>query len=360
MVDGISRDSIGTAVIGAGYWGPNLIRTLAEMPDSRLLAVADLDQKRLAPLAARYPAVRMTQDHHSILADPAVEAVCIATPISTHRRLAEEAFAAGKHVFIEKPLAGNVADGEAILRASELAARTLMVGHTFVYNPAVECVRGLLRRGVLGDVRYVDSQRVNLGIHQFDFNVLWDLGPHDVSIALYWLDEEPEWVQCVGASYVLPDIEDVVFLSLGFGSGVISHAHLSWLAPSKVRRTAVVGSKKMAVYDENLPAERVKVYDRGVESLSIEELRRSYRAGDIHTPRVPDTEPLLIEMRHFLSCVRGETVPLSDGAAGLRVVRVLEAAMRSLRSGGSRIPYAAEFPRKHVAPEPYEVAAPRG
>jgi predicted dehydrogenase len=296
----------------------------------------------------------MTGDHHSILADPAVEAVCIATPISTHRRLAQEAFAAGKHVFIEKPLAGNVADGEAILRASELAARTLMVGHTFVYNPAVETVRGLLRRGVLGDVRYVDSQRVNLGIHQFDFNVLWDLGPHDVSIVLYWLDEEPEWVQCVGASYVLPDIEDVVFLTMGFGSGVLAHAHLSWLAPSKVRRTAVVGSKRMAVYDENLPAERVKVYDRGVESLSIEELRRSYRAGDIHAPRVPDTEPLQIEMRHFLSCVRGETVPLSDGAAGLRVVKVLEAAMRSLRAGGTRFPYAGEAPRR-PASEPYAI-----
>ena len=359
MVDAVSRDSIGTAVIGAGYWGPNLIRTLAELPGAHLRAVADLDAARLAPLAARYPAVRMTQDHHSILADPTIEAVCIATPISTHRRIAEEAFAAGKHVFIEKPLAGNVADAEAILRASELAARTLMVGHTFVYNPAVECVRGLLRRGVLGDVRYIDSQRVNLGIHQFDFNVLWDLGPHDVSIALYWLDEEPEWVQCVGASYVLPDIEDVVFLTMGFGSGVLAHAHLSWLAPSKVRRTAVVGSKTMAVYDENLLAERVKVYDRGVDSLSIEELRRSYRAGDIHTPRVPDTEPLVIEMRHFLSCVRGETVPLSDGAAGLRVVKVLEAAMRSLRAGGARVPYAAETPRRQTALEPYVLAASR-
>src|SRR6267143_539074 len=242
---------VSVGVIGAGYWGPNRVRNLAEAPGARLVAVADLDDVRLAPMAKRYPAVRTTQDYRTILADPGVDAVCIATPISTHRRLA----------------------GEAILRASELAARTLMVGHTFVYNPAVEAVRGLLRRGVLGDVYYVDSQRVNLGVHQFDYNVLWDLGPHDVSIVLYWLDEEPEWVQCTGASYVQTDIEDVVFLTMAFPSGALAHAHLSWLAPSKLRRTVVTGSRRMAVYDDTLPNERVKVYDHGVERLSVEELR---------------------------------------------------------------------------------------
>jgi len=331
---------VGVGVIGVGYWGPNLIRNLAEAPRARLVAVADLDDVRLAPMAKRYPAVRTTQDYRTILADPEVDAVCIATPISTHRRLAVEAFAAGKHVFVEKPLAATVEDGEAILRASEVAARTLMVGHTFVYNPAVEAVRGLLRRGVLGDVYYVDSQRVNLGVHQFDYNVLWDLGPHDVSIVLYWLDEEPEWVQCTGASYVQTDIEDVVFLTMAFPSGALAHAHLSWLAPSKLRRTVVTGSRRMAVYDDTLPNERVKVYDHGVERLSIEELRRSYRAGEIHSPRIPDVEPLQLEMRNFLACVRGEALSLSDGTAGLRVVKVLEAAMRSLRSGGGRIPYS--------------------
>jgi len=219
------------------------------------------------------------------------------------------------------------------------------VGHTFVYNPAVEIVRGLLRHGVLGDVFYVDSQRVNLGIHQFDFNVLWDLGPHDVSIILYWLGEEPIWVQCVGQAYVQPDIEDVVFLTMGFPSGAIAHAHLSWLAPSKLRRTVVVGSRKMAVYDDTLPAERVKVYDRGVEAISIEELRRSYRAGDVHSPRVPETEPLQLEMRHFVDCINGAAIPLSDGEAGTRVVRVLEAGMRSLRSGGARVAYRTDVVR---------------
>jgi predicted dehydrogenase len=346
--------NVGVGVIGAGYWGPNIIRALAETPGAQVVAVADLDPKRLNTISKRFPAVRTTLDHRSLISDPAVDAVCIATPISTHRRLAEEAFAAGKHVFVEKPLAGTVADADAIVRASEIAARTLMVGHTFVYNPAVEAVRGLLRHGVLGDVYYVDSQRVNLGIHQFDFNVLWDLGPHDVSIILYWLDEEPIWVQCVGEAYVQPGIEDVVFLTMGFPSGAIAHAHLSWLAPSKLRRTVVVGSRKMAVYDDTLPAERVKVYDRGVEAISIEELRRSYRAGDVHSPRIPENEPLQIEMRHFVDCINGETISLSGGEAGTRVVRVLEAGMRSLRAGGTRVAYMTNGVRR---PEPVTLAS---
>ena len=324
-------------VIGAGYWGPNLVRNLTEVPGASCAAVADLDPDRLAPITRRYPDVTTSTDHHMLLADPSIEAICIATPTASHRRIAVEALEAGKHVFVEQPLAGSLEDAAAIVAASYAAARFVMVGHTSVYNPAVEIVRGLLRRGALGDVRYVDSQRVNLGRHQFDFNVLWDLGPHDISTLLYWLDEEPDWVQAVGACFTQDAIEDVVFLTLGFPSGAIAHAHLSWLAPSKVRRTAVIGSMKMVICDEDVPAERVKVYDRGVERLSVEELRRSYRAGDIHTPRVSQVEPLQIELRHFLACVRGEAVPLSDGEAGLRVVKVLETASRSLRSGGTRV-----------------------
>ena len=342
----MSDRTIGVGVIGAGYWGPNIIRALAETPGAQVVAVADLDPKRLATVSKRFPAVRTTQDHRTLMSDHAVDAVCIATPISTHRRLAEEAFAAGKHVFVEKPLAGNVADADAIVRASEIAARTLMVGHTFVYNPAVVAVKEILESDGIGRVHYIESQRVNLGLHQFDTNVLWDLGPHDVSIILYWLGEEPIWVQCVGQAYVQPNIEDVVFLTMGFPSGAIAHAHLSWLAPSKLRRTVVVGSRKMAVYDDTLPAERVKVYDRGVEAISIEELRRSYRAGDVHSPRIPETEPLQLEMRHFVDCINGDALPLSGGEAGTRVVRVLEAGMRSLRTGGARVPYRIEGARR--------------
>ncbi|MBM4420037.1 MAG: Gfo/Idh/MocA family oxidoreductase [Chloroflexi bacterium] len=329
------------AVIGAGYWGPNLVRNISEAPGADIVAVADLDAGRLESMRKRFPAVRMTQDHRTILADPDVDAVCIATPISTHRRLAEEAFAAGKHVFVEKPLAGTVADAVAIDEAARRAERTLMVGHTFVYNPAVTAVRELLVRGELGTVQYIDSQRVNLGLHQFDFNVLWDLGPHDVSITLYWLDEEPRWVQCIGGSYIQGGIEDVVFLTMGFPSGAIAHAHLSWLAPSKNRIMTVIGSRKMAVYDDVQAVEKVKVYDQGVDRLDSDELRRSYRAGDISSPRVPITEALQVEIRHFLARIRDGAEPYSGGTAGVRVVRVLDAASRSLKQGGVRVDYAA-------------------
>lgn len=327
------------AVIGAGYWGPNLVRNFSEAPGANVVAVADLSEERLAGIRKRFPAVRTTTDHRSLLADPDIDAVCVVTPISTHRPLAEEALAAGKHVFVEKPLAGSAADAEAIAAAATRAGRTLMVGHTFVYNPAVTTVRDLLTRRELGKVQYIDSQRVNLGLHQFDFNVLWDLGPHDVSIVLYWLDEEPVWVQCVGGCYIQPDIEDVVFLTMGFPSGAIAHAHLSWLAPSKQRTMTVIGDRRMAVYDDGHPAEKVKIYDHGVAELSVDELRRSYRSGDIHSPRVAITEALQIEVRHFIECVRDGTTPRSDGTAGVRVVRVLEAGMRSLRSNGARVGY---------------------
>jgi predicted dehydrogenase len=324
-------------VIGAGYWGPNLIRNISEAPGADIIAVADLDPERLGALHKRFPGVRTTTDHRDLLSDPAIDAVCIVTPISTHRPLAEQAFAAGKHVFVEKPLAGSVVDAEAILAASAHAGKLLMVGHTFVYNPAVTTVRAIIDRGELGKVQYVDSQRVNLGLHQFDFNVLWDLGPHDVSIVLYWLQEEPDWVQCVGGCFVQSDIEDVVFLTMGFPSGAIAHAHLSWLAPSKLRTMTVIGDKKMAVYDDGHSAEKVKIYDHGVAQLSADELRRSYRSGDIHSPHVAVTEALQLEVRHFVQCIRDGTTPRSDGLAGLRVVRALEGANRSLKELGARV-----------------------
>jgi predicted dehydrogenase len=332
-------------VIGAGYWGPNIVRNLHEAPGAEPVAVADLSPERLEAIRKRFPAMRVTTDYHDLLDDKTLDSVCIVTPVGTHRKLAEEAFAAGKHVFVEKPLAGNVGDAEAIVRASERAGRTLMVGHTFVYNPAVVAVKEILASGTIGAIHYVDSQRVNLGQHQFDINVLWDLGPHDVSITLYWLDEEPEWVQCTGACFVQPTIEDVVFLMIGFPSGAIAHAHLSWLAPSKLRTMTVTGSQKMVIYDDVQAVEKVKVYDQGVERLEHDELRRSYRAGDIHSPRVPVTEALQVEMRHFIECVRDGKKPRSDGAAGLHVVRVLEAGMRSLRSGGARVAYRPEAVR---------------
>lgn len=332
-------------VIGAGYWGPNIVRNLYEAPGAEAVAVADLSQERLEVIHKRFPAVRVTTKYRELLDDPSIDAICVVTPVRTHRKLAEEAFAVGKHVFVEKPLAQSVSDAEAIVRAGERAGKTLMVGHTFVYNPAVEVVKGILDANGIGDIHYLDSQRVNLGLHQFDTNVLWDLGPHDVSITLYWLDEEPEWVQCSGACFAQPDIEDVVFLMIGFPSGAIAHAHLSWLAPSKLRTMTVIGSQKMVIYDDNQSVEKVKIYDQGVDKLEADELRRSYRAGDIYSPRVPMTEALQVEMRHFIDCVRDGKKPLTDGEAGLVVVRVLELAMRSLRSGGARVAYRLDAVR---------------
>ncbi len=332
-------------VIGAGYWGPNIVRNLYEAPGAEAVAVADLSQERLDAISKRFPSLRVTTDYREVIGDPTIDAICIVTPVGTHRKFAEEAFAAGKHVFVEKPLAQSVSDAEAIVRAQERAGKTLMVGHTFVYNPAVEVVKRILDSDGIGTVYYLDSQRVNLGLHQFDTNVLWDLGPHDVSITLYWLDQEPEWVQCSGASFAQPDIEDVVFLMIGFPSGAIAHAHLSWLAPSKLRTTTVIGSQKMVIYDDNQSVEKVKIYDQGVEKLEADELRRSYRAGDIHSPRVPMTEALQAEMRHFIECVRDGKKPRTDGEAGLVVVRVLELAMRSMRSGGARVAYRLDAVR---------------
>ena len=332
-------DAIRVGVIGAGYWGPNLVRNFFEAPGAEVVAVCDLAQERLDAIRKRYPSVRTTRDHRELIADRAIDALCVVTPVSTHERLAGEALRAGKHVLVEKPLAATVAEAESLVALARAQDRTLMVGHTFVYNPAVMKVREILRSGKVGDVYYVDSQRVNLGLHQFDINVLWDLGPHDVSIVLYWLEAEPDWVACMGASYIQSSIEDVVFLEMGFPSGALAHAHLSWLAPGKRRTMTVVGSKQMVVYDDVEVAEKVKVFDQGVERMDPDELRRSYRAGDTYAPRIAATEALQLEVRDFIEAIRSGRPAVADGEAGLRVVRVLEAAMRSLREKGSRVPY---------------------
>ena len=327
------------AVVGAGYWGPNLVRNFFEAPGAEAVAVCDLSEERLEAMRKRYPSVRTTRDYHEVLTDDSIDAVCVATPVRTHHKLAAEALAAGKHVLVEKPLAASVAEAEALVADARDAKRVLAVGHTFVYNPAVSKVREIIESRHVGQVYYVDSQRVNLGLHQFDINVLWDLGPHDISIVLYWLDEEPAWISCIGACYIQPTIEDVVFLDMGFPSGALAHAHLSWLAPGKRRVMTVIGSKRMVVYDDVEVAEKVKIFDHGVQEMDADELRRSYRAGDVHAPRIGTTEALQIEVRDFIDAIRRDRKPLSDGLAGLRVVRVLEAAMRSLRENGSRVPY---------------------
>lgn len=335
------------AVIGAGYWGPNLIRNLMEVPDTRVAYVCDLDPHKLAPLQTRYPTLTTTQDYRQVLADPAVDAVVVATPVSTHHRLALDALRAGKHVLVEKPLAADTRVAAEIAASARAAERVLMVGHTFIYNPAVAKVKQLIAGGALGDIYYIDSSRVNLGLHQFDINVIWDLAPHDISIILYWLGQKPLRVSARGNSYTQANIEDVAFINLEFANQVMAHIHVSWMSPAKLRRTTVVGSQRMVVYDDLEAAEKVKLYDSGVEGLKLNaetraELQRTYRVGDVVSPRLDVVEPLRVECAHFVECIREHRTPLTDGAAGVAVVEVLEAATLSMREGGRTIELGTE------------------
>lgn len=326
-------------VLGAGYWGPKLIRNFHEIPSADMVMVCDLRQERLAHIRELYPAVRVTTDYQELLRSD-VEAVAIATPIPTHHRLAREALLAGKHVLVEKPLTANSEEAEDLVNLAERRGLSLMVGHTFEYNPAVEYLRRIIAAGELGRIYYINATRVNLGIFQPDINVVWDLAPHDVSILLFILGMLPVNVSARGAAYVRPKIHDVAYLTLHFPNEIMADIRVSWLDPCKIRRITVVGSKKMVVYDDVEPTEKIKIYDKGVDvppySDTLEEFHLSYRYGDITTPAIPNVEPLRVECEHFLHCVRTGERPRSDGRDGLEVVRILEAATRSLLNGGMR------------------------
>lgn len=328
-----------TAVVGLGYWGPNLVRNLHEVPEADLVAVCDTREGALAKTGQRYPAVRLETDFDAILADDSIEAVAIATPVATHFRLAAAALAAGKHVFIEKPLAASAGDALQLLELAADNDRVLMPGHTFLYSPPVNAVRDLIQSGELGDIYFISTSRVNLGLHQSDVSVAWDLGPHDFSILRYWLDETPAHVSAMSRSCVIPTIPDVAFINLEFPSGTIAHAELAWLAPSKLRRTTVVGSEKMVMYDDT-SNEPVRIFDSGVELPDPEtfgEYRLSYRTGSIVSPHIRPAEPLFLEMQDFCLAVREGTVPASSALLGYEVVRMIEAVEESFAADGARV-----------------------
>ncbi|MBC7259167.1 MAG: Gfo/Idh/MocA family oxidoreductase [Chloroflexi bacterium] len=337
--DRLVERQVKVGVLGAGYWGPKLIRNFHEIPSADMVMVCDLRQERLAHIRELYPAVRVTTDYQELLRSD-VEAVAIATPIPTHHRLAREALLAGKHVLVEKPLTANSEEAEDLVNLAERRGLSLMVGHTFEYNPAVEYLRRIIAAGELGRIYYINATRVNLGIFQPDINVVWDLAPHDVSILLFILGMLPVNVSARGAAYVRPKIHDVAYLTLHFPNEIMADIRVSWLDPCKIRRITVVGSKKMVVYDDVEPTEKIKIYDKGVDvppySDTLEEFHLSYRYGDITTPAIPNVEPLRVECEHFLHCVRTGERPRSDGRDGLEVVRILEAATRSLLNGGMR------------------------
>jgi predicted dehydrogenase len=327
-------------LIGYGYWGPNLLRNYMDLPTADVKWVCDSREDRLEKAATRYPSVKTTTDARAVLDDPDVDAVLIATPISTHHSLAMEALAAGKHVFVEKPMATTVAECDEMCEAAEARGLTLMVGHTFVYSPPVRAVKGILDSGELGDVRFITCSRVNLGLHQKDVSVVWDLAPHDLSILAYWLGETPSSVQAMGRSCIANGMPDVAFLNVRYSSGIIAELEVSWLSPVKLRRTVIVGSKKMLMYDDTESVEKVKIYDQGVDYKDPEtfgEFQLSYRTGGIYSPKVEGTEPLYLEASHFVDCIANGDTPLTDGLSGRLVVAALEAAQHSL-NGDTRIP----------------------
>jgi predicted dehydrogenase len=317
-------------VVGLGYWGPNLARNFDALPGCRLRWCCDPDPEARERGAARLPEARFTGDLDDLLGDPELDAVALATPVPTHAELARRALAAGKHCFVEKPLAQSTADAERVLEAARETDRVLMVGHLLEYHPGVRTLRELAESGQLGDIRYVYSHRLNLGKLRDDENALWSLGAHDVSVVLLLAGEEPHEVEARGESYMHPGVEDVVFCFLRFPSGLAAHLHLSWLDPHKERRFTVVGSRQMATFDDMELERKVTVYDKGFDQSATTYGEYITRSGDIWSPRIDNVEPLRLECEHFLECVREGRAPLSDGASGLRVVRVLEALQERL------------------------------
>jgi predicted dehydrogenase len=328
-------------VIGCGYWGPNHIRNFNSLPNSRALICCDKSEKRLEHMKRLYPTIETTTEADDLFRDKRLHAVVIATPVFSHFELAKKALLSGKHVLVEKPMTNSVKTSLTLTRIAEKAQRILMVGHTFEYTAAVNKIKVILESGEIGDPLYISSTRVNLGLFQPDINVSWDLAPHDISIITYLLDDLPESVNCQGKSHYKKGIEDVATMTLNYRNGVIAFIHTSWLDPKKIRKTTIVGSKKMLVYDDIESQEKIKIYDKGVDAPpyydTYADFHFSYRYGDIHSPRIDDFEPLRKQSEHFMECIENGQRPRSCGYSGARVVAVLEAATQSLQEGGRAV-----------------------
>ena len=331
-------EQVRVAVVGCGYWGPNLVRNFHQLPTADLASCCDTDPQKLDKVKALYPSVRTTVRYADVLADGEIEAVALATPARAHYELARDALLADKHVFVEKPLAMSSEEAEELIALAQNRNRTLMVGHVFEYNPAVLKIKELVDGGQIGQVYYIYSNRVNLGRVQSDINALWSIAPHDISILIYLLGAMPLFVSALGATYLNSEVEDVVFVTMTFPNGVLGHVQASWLDPSKVRRMTIVGSDKMIIYDDIADEGKIKIYDKGVYRKGKEDIYGEFQykvhSGDIYIPKIEMAEPLRKECAHFIECVRTGARPRTDGENGLRVVRVLEAAQASLDSDG--------------------------
>ncbi|MBI5195850.1 MAG: Gfo/Idh/MocA family oxidoreductase [Nitrospirae bacterium] len=330
---------INVAVIGYGYWGPNLVRNFVDNHSTDVSYVCDIDKSRLKMIKQKKSQIKSVVDYRDIIKDDNVQVVAIATPVSTHYKIAYDVLNAGKHVFIEKPMTLNSSEGKKLIELAEKKNLIIFVDHTFIYTGAVKVIKDLLTSNEMGDIYYFDSVRVNLGMFQHDINVIWDLAPHDFSIMDYLIAEKPAFISSTGASRISGKVEDIAYISLRFQSGLIAHLHVNWMSPVKIRKIIIGCSKNMIVFDDLNVDEKVKVYDKGVKLMNVsrEKLYRNlvqYRIGNMYSPRIESTEALKAEITHLADCVINGKRPVTDGEAGLRVVKLLEAAQNSLRKGG--------------------------
>jgi predicted dehydrogenase len=326
-------------IIGYGYWGPNIVRNFSTMNNARVLSICDGRQEALNRAKKMNPHIDVTHNYNDIINSPEIDAVAIITPVSTHFELAKKALEHGKHVFVEKPFTATVGQAEELIALAENKKLTIMVDHTFIFTGAVSKIKKFIEQKTLGNLYYYDSVRVNLGIFQHDVNVIWDLAPHDFSIMDYLIDEKPYAVGACGKAHV-SDMEDTAYITVHFNNNMIAHFNVNWLSPVKVRTTLIGGEKKMLVWNDLEPDEKIKIYDKGVEVTSKEAAYKmlvNYRSGDMHAPRVEQVEALKLETEHFVNCIMHNEAPINDGLAGLRVVKMLDACSKSLKLNGQMV-----------------------
>ena len=337
---------INIGVVGFGYWGPNVARNFNETPGARVVAISDADEGSLRRAELTYPGVRMARDYAELVTAPDLDVIAIVTPVSSHFEIANAALSNGKHIFIEKPFTASVAQAEQLIELADRKRLKIMVDHTFLFTGAVKKIKELIDDGVLGELYYFDSIRVNLGLFQKDVNVVWDLAPHDLSIMNHLIDKEPTAVMATGVAHFNNALEDVAYITVYFPGNVIAHLNVNWLSPVKIRTTLIGGQKKMLVWNDLVSDEKIRVYDKGVEGLDALDagskekaygLRVSYRSGDMWAPRVSQGEALKGEVAYFIDCINNDITPENDGNAGLRVVRMLEAIIKSLNLGGALV-----------------------
>lgn len=338
-LDIVPSEKVNIAIVGLGYWGPNLVRNFSEVENCRVVMMCDSRRERLERIGRRYPSAEITANYDDIVNNPTIDAVALATPVSTHHELAKRALQSGKHVLVEKPLVASVKEAEDLIETAESSRKLLMVGHTFLYTGSVRKMKELISSGELGDLHYFDSVRINLGLFRPDVNVIWDLGPHDFSIACHLIGEEPLSVSASARRIGETNLECMAYVNLTFRTGIIAHIHLSWVSPVKVRRIIVGGSRKMIIYDDVEPSEKIKVYDRGVEFDPTSEtpLEPVYRLGDVLVPKLGQKEALFVEAEHFIDCIINDIKPLTDAASGLTIVKILEGCDTSLSQGGNEV-----------------------